>query len=677
MTTFKLPTSDRRRRRGSAHRGGFGMSGGELAMLRGAVGAVIAGLNDRQLRIADEGLRHYLDSRREILEIDDDALSQVWADNLDVPRLRALGDALGGDAPSRRPALDRRIGALAGILGLDADETTVLTLLARLALYESWQELARQLPMQGHNPSCASIALLTGLPVPEVDLRLASDSRLIRSGMVRDDGDGEFHASSMLQRIARSTWDDAKTLRERLTPAAPPSTLAWEEFAHLGALPDLAARVIGAGEPVSLLLHGAPGTGKSEFARALAQRCGRKAVFAGLADERGGEPDRRERLDHLALLRALSRGQADTLVVVDEADDVLRLVGSGAREGSKLWRNLLVECPQVATVWILNDPGMIDPALVRRMTLALQFELPPAPVRERVARRAAETQDLPLTDADIRSIGALEAEPAIVAAALRAAKLAGGGVEEARLGVGSVLRALGRSTAPAMAQDALYDAALAAANVDLAALADRLVMAPAQCWSLLLSGPSGTGKSAYARHLAQRMGLEVEDCRGADLLSPYVGGTEAKIARAFERAGERGAMLLIDEADSFLFRREPGQRSWETGMVNEMLRAMERLTTPFVATTNLAETLDPAMQRRFTLRAAFRPMGEAQAARLFVAHFGAALPQGMVLSGQTPGDFAVIARRAQLLGETRAATLAHWLREEALLRGETVGRMGF
>ncbi|WP_232493317.1 hypothetical protein [Novosphingobium kaempferiae] len=72
----------------------------------------------------------------------------------------------------------------------------------------------------------------------------------------------------------------------------------------------------------------------------------------------------------------------------------------------------------------------------------------------------------------------------------------------------------------------------------------------------------------------------------------------------------------------------------------------------------------------------FRPMGEAQAAQLFAAHFGAALPQDTALHGQTPGDFAVIARRAQLLGETRAETLAHWLREEALLRGETTGRMG-
>ncbi len=59
------------------------------------------------------------------------------------------------------------------------------------------------------------------------------------------------------------------------------------------------------------------------------------------------------------------------------------------------------------------------------------------------------------------------------------------------------------------------------------------------------------------------MGIEVEERRCSDLMSPYVGETEQNIAEAFARAAERGAMLLIDEADSFLYRREAGQRSWE------------------------------------------------------------------------------------------------------------------
>jgi len=71
-------------------------------------------------------------------------------------------------------------------------------------------------------------------------------------------------------------------------------------------------------------------------------------------------------------------------------------------------------------------------------------------------------------------------------------------------------------------------------------------------------------------------------------MSPYVGETEQNIAEAFATAGERGALLLIDEADSFLYRRETAQRSWEVRQVNEMLVQLEHLRGPFVATTNLA-----------------------------------------------------------------------------------------
>lgn len=52
---------------------------------------------------------------------------------------------------------------------------------------------------------------------------------------------------------------------------------------------------------------------------------------------------------------------------------------------------------------------------------------------------------------------------------------------------------------------------------------------------------------------------------------------------------------------------------------------------------------------------------------------GAPLP-----SDQTPGDFAVVAARADLLGETDSRQLVRWLREEAEARGDSLkGPLGF
>ncbi|WP_159983758.1 MULTISPECIES: hypothetical protein [unclassified Novosphingobium] len=53
------------------------------------------------------------------------------------------------------------------------------------------------------------------------------------------------------------------------------------------------------------------------------------------------------------------------------------------------------------------------------------------------------------------------------------------------------------------------------------------------------------------------------------------------------------------------------------------------------------------------------------------------MPQGAALASQTPGDFAVVARRAKLLSETRPHALAAWLLEEAMRRGETAAQIGF
>lgn len=151
-----------------------------------------------------------------------------------------------------------------------------------------------------------------------------------------------------------------------------------------------------------------------------------------------------------------------------------------------------------------------------------------------------------------------------------------------------------------------------------------------------------------------------------------MGETEQNIAEAFAIAAERGALLLIDEAESFLYRREAGQRSWEVRQVNEMLVQLEHLRAPFVATTNLADNLDAATQRRFTIRTTFKAMTQSQVKALFEKTFALSWPQHFPLhEGQTPGDFAVVAHRARLLGERDPPVLVRWLLEEIEARGET------
>ena len=109
---------------------------------------------------------------------------------------------------------------------------------------------------------------------------------------------------------------------------------------------------------------------------------------------------------------------------------------------------------------------------------------------------------------------------------------------------------------------------------------------------------------------------------GAELTSCYVGVTEKLIADAFEMAQRDGALLLLDEVDSFLRDRQATRYSWEVTAVNEMLAQMERYGGYFIATTNLKDDLDPACLRRFDLKTKFDYLRPEQAVAMAKAYAG-------------------------------------------------------
>jgi SpoVK/Ycf46/Vps4 family AAA+-type ATPase len=101
-------------------------------------------------------------------------------------------------------------------------------------------------------------------------------------------------------------------------------------------------------------------------------------------------------------------------------------------------------------------------------------------------------------------------------------------------------------------------------------------------------------------------------------MSKYVGETEQQMAAMFREAEAEKAVLLLDEADSFLQDRRGAQRTYEVTEVNEMLQGMERYNGIFICTTNLLDRLDQAALRRFTFKIKFKPLTRAQRETMFV-----------------------------------------------------------
>ena len=159
-------------------------------------------------------------------------------------------------------------------------------------------------------------------------------------------------------------------------------------------------------------------------------------------------------------------------------------------------------------------------------------------------------------------------------------------------------------------------------------------------------------------HIATALEKPLIIKQASDLMSKFVGETEAQMAAMFREAEAEKAVLLLDEADSFLMDRRGAQRTYEVTEVNEMLQGMERYNGIFICTTNLLDRLDQAALRRFTFKIKFKPLSNEQREKMFVvealandASLLTAEIRGQLglLDQLCPGDFAAVKRQAVIL----------------------------
>lgn len=267
-----------------------------------------------------------------------------------------------------------------------------------------------------------------------------------------------------------------------------------------------------------------------------------------------------------------------------------------------------------------NSIGGLDPAFVRRFDMVLS--LPVSPKKQRLRIIEQTCSDVLDASGRARMAESESLAPAVVTRAASVGRLIRGDLGQAgasnamALLIDSTLQAQGHL--PTLRSDAtrlpeVYDPAFIQADADLADVAAGLVQS--RSGRLCLYGPPGTGKTAYGRWLAAQMGVPLPVKRASDLMSKYLGESEQNIASAFRQAEQDGALLLIDEVDSFLQDRRGAQRSWEVSQVNEMLTQMESFGGVFIASTNLMTGLDPAALRRFVLKVRFDFMKPARPVR--------------------------------------------------------------
>ena len=658
-------------------------------------------------RPADTRMRHvtemdclpdWIMEHADLLQCDSLIMSTDWSRSHLRKALALLRDD--GKRP-RRDTVARHLRRLARTAGLSSLDLGILEVLVRYKTSPTVESLLDRVdrPMWPYifslrNPVLAGVL---GVSANSVRGRFGPGEPLMQSGLVSVDSDNDLVVIKRLLRLAGAPDNDELDVTRLLLGDPVLSDLKWSDFEYLGPhrshLRKLLKGALKSGAAgVNILLYGPPGTGKTEFSKVLASRVGAHLFSIGEADESGNEPTRTERLQELRMAHLMARDRR-SILLFDEMDDLLGsdsdwfplapLFASRARgsEGSKVFLNRLLERTPVPTIWVMNEAGAVDPVILRRMVYVLELPVLPRSIQVKTWERQLARYAIPAGPGVAAELaGEFAVPPGVAEGAIVGASLSGGGIEAVRHGLSQMLRVLPAATLPLeQTVPDRYDPALIRADTDLERLADQVAASRSRAISLCLEGPPGTGKSAYVRYLATRLGMPVVQKRASDLLSPYVGETEQHIAGAFREARARQSFLVFDEADSLLADRRGAHRNWELTAVNEMLTWMESHPLPFACTTNLGTVLDPATLRRFLFKITLGYLTREQARAAFRLYFDQAPPSELSdLANLTPGDFALVRRQAAVQDCLhRPDDLASLLRAECQAKPDRTGHLGF
>lgn len=452
--------------------------------------------------------------------------------------------------------------------------------------------------------------------------------------------------------------------------------------------------------PRGVLLHGPPGSGKTLIARAIASE-----VKAHFIHVNGPEIIHKFYGESEAKLREIfeeAQRRAPSIIFLDELDAIApkRASVSGDVEKRVVAQLLalmdgLVSRGEVVIISATNLPEAIDPALRRpgRLDREIQVNVPSASGRLRILE--IHSRGMPLAE-DVNLVWLSEITHGFVGADVEAlCKEAGmlalrDALKEADYDDSEVVaahttirlehftRAL-RAVEPTATRELSIERPhvrwedIGGVDSQREAVLSALllprrwpqVFAKAQIpppHGFLLAGPSGTGKTLFARALATEMGLKLITVTPALLFSKWVGESEKALAQVFRKARQASpCVLFFDELDALVPVRT-ARAELDGGvadrLTSQFFAELDELTavgqTVLIAATNRPDLVDPAVVRpgRFGFVVTFAPPDTAGREAILSVHL-----RNLELAGDV--DLAGLARDTDGLSGADLANVCH------------------
>lgn len=541
---------------------------------------------------------------------------------------------------------------------------------------------------------------------------------------------GEFELESFTERLMQEPFSKQEMMK-RIARIYPKSTLEIADFSYMKSDLDMLLNYCKNAKNPSVFLYGKPGVGKNEIAALIAKELNRELWEIHNIDTQGIM--REDRLEQF--IRAQAMLKADkSVILLDECEEFFPSLSPKYNEDkpSKNTLNKMLESVKIPSIFLSNSAN-IDPAFLRRFDIVLEIHAPPKEKKQAMIEKALKSQRIRLDSRIISQICESSLSQGVLLQACKVAKTLAkhklyslkncektpkSTAANSHIITQSLIQVLNehlklqgqKLIATSKPKSLPYNMSLIHASVDMKALCERIKSVcgakdanvdssssgqdSTQGVRILAYGMAGSGKSEFAKALAKELDKPIILKKASDLLSMWVGGSEKNIAKAFREAEQRGAILVLDEVDSFLQDRSGASVSWEISQVNEMLTQMESFAGIFIATTNFMDNLDRASIRRFDMKIEFKPLDFARLQKafgLYAKHLGigdyATFLESTFgkrelekLENICFGDFALIARGAAFAPLDSAEQLLEKLQEEARIKGLSASsskRVGF
>lgn len=423
--------------------------------------------------------------------------------------------------------------------------------------------------------------------------------------------------------------------------------------------------VIRYGRGMLMLFHGAPGTGKTMTAHAVAKHLGRRVLNVDI-------PTFVENREADRFLPGLFREARlhNALLFFDECE----MLFSARRHGNALMTLLLTELERFEGVAILatNVPQALDEALDRRILVKVHFAPPDREARAQIWRKHLPSQAPIAADVEVDALAdRFEMSGGYIknAVLMALADAVHTGGDRPELTMAMLERAARDQCQRPSDDDARHDLVQPKVRLSDLVLPDDLreqvleVVAAArnrrtvlERWGIgahltagkgvaaLLHGQPGTGKTLCAEAIANELCRPLLVAQIPALLSRYVGGTEGNLAGMFKDAKAQAAVLLLDECDALLTDRDAVTQRHDVSAVTVLLGLIERHDGVVLLATNRPGKLDAALTRRLGWQLAF-PMPDAW---LRSQIWQGLLPQTVPVQGTL--DFGRLGRKYPMTG---------------------------